>query len=86
MVGDYSGNGVVDAADFTIWADALGTTAVLPNDEIGGTIDIGQYNQWALNFGNTGSGSSAAVPEPAGWMIVLGTLAAAVFRRYRNQV
>lgn len=86
VVGDYSGNGVVDAADFTVWADALGTTTVLPNDEIGGTVDIGQYNQWALNFGNTGSGSSAAVPEPAGWMIVLGTLAAAVFRRYRNQV
>ncbi len=86
VVGDYSGNGVVDAADFTVWADALGTSAVLPNDEIGGTVDIGQYNQWAVNFGNTGSGSSAAVPEPAGWMIVLGTLAVSVFRRYRNQV
>jgi len=26
LLGDYSGDGTVDAADYTVWRDALGTT------------------------------------------------------------
>ena len=70
IIGDYSNNGIVDSADYVVWRANQGTTNVLANDPIGGTIGSAQYNQWRLHFGQTaGSGSStvgiAAVPEPA---------------------
>jgi hypothetical protein len=86
LVGDYDESGTVDAADYTVWRDALGTNTSLPNDEIGGMIDIGHYNQWVVNFGHTSSGSSAAVPEPASGLILLVTLALPVVNRYRTRV
>ena len=70
VVGDYNGNGIVDAADYVAWRNNQGTAHVLPNDPIGGTIGTAQYNQWRAHFGQTaGSGSGARantpVPEPA---------------------
>ena len=70
--GDYNGNGVVDAADYTNWRDTLGAT-VSPGEgadgDESGTIDAGDYTFWKARFGDTvpGSGAglaSAAVPEP----------------------
>ena len=75
LVGDYNGNGVVDAADYVVWRKNNGTTNVLPNDPAGGTIGATQYNNWKANFGKTpGSGSGAglaAVPEPASLLLCL---------------
>ena len=76
--GDYNDNGTVDAADYTVWRDALGTNTLLPNDPNGGTIDQDQYNTWKNNFGASGAGNAAssaaaAVPEPS--TITLGVLA-----------
>ena len=68
VAGDYNSNGVVDAADYIAWRNNQGTTQVLPNDPIGGTIGAAQYNQWRTHFGQTaGSGTSVnvTVPEPA---------------------
>jgi PEP-CTERM motif len=70
--GDYNGNGIVDAADYTIWRDTLGSTYTLPNDPLGGTIGAAQYNQWRAHFGQSAAsgstlsaaGSGGAVPEP----------------------
>ena len=78
--GDYNSNGLVDAADYVVWRKNSGTTNVLPNDPIGGTIGTVQYNQWRSHFGQTaGSGGGAsvsfAVPEPA--TLVLLTIVAA---------
>jgi hypothetical protein len=77
VVGDYSGNGTIGAEDYTIWRDNLGSSAVLPNDPIGGQIGDAQYQQWKTAFANAGGGSSllgigAAVPEA-------GTLVLALF-------
>ena len=44
--GDYNLNGVVDAADYVVWRKNAGTTNMLPNDLIGGTIGTAQFNQW----------------------------------------
>ena len=73
--GDYNNNGVVDAADYALWRNNVGTTNVLPNDPTGGTIGATQYNTWKANFGKTlgsGSGLVGAVPEPgtAGLLLV----------------
>jgi hypothetical protein len=69
LAGNYNGNGTVDAADYVLWRNNVGTTNPLANDLIGGTIGNAQYNQWRAHFGQTtGSGSAtsafAAVPEP----------------------
>lgn len=67
--GDYNGNGIVDAADYTVWRDSLGSTTNLAADGNGsGVIDSGDYDVWKANFGNysgSGAGANSAVPEPA---------------------
>jgi glucosylceramidase len=68
LTGDYDGNGVVDAADYTVWRDNFGTTNKLPNDPIGGTISESQFVQWRTNFGATNAIQrtlASAIPEPS---------------------
>ena len=75
LPGDYNGNGIVDAADYTVWRNGLGTTYTLAD-----------YDVWKAHFGMSagiGSGSGAAlpsaallsptVPEPASaWLTLMG--------------
>jgi hypothetical protein len=70
--GDYNGNDVVDAADYTAWRDRLGQTFTLPNenpaDSNPGVVDIDDYTYWVSQFGNSAGGASVAalaVPEPS---------------------
>jgi T5SS/PEP-CTERM-associated repeat protein/autotransporter-associated beta strand protein len=78
LPGDYNGNGVVDAADYTVWRDTLGQSGFgLAADGDGDDmIDQDDYDLWVANFGMTagsGAGSGpagvpptrATVPEPA---------------------
>jgi hypothetical protein len=71
LLGDYNQNGEVDAADYVLWRDNLGSGTALANDD---TPGVGQddYTRWRANFGATaGSGvgaalefSNSSVPEP----------------------
>jgi len=72
-VGDHNADGVVDAADYVVWRRF-------------NTNGSQGYDDWRSNFGNgLGSGSSAQVPEPAAWiMIVIGTVAVGARRSYFN--
>jgi hypothetical protein len=70
ITGDYNINGVVDAADYVLWRNA-GPTDTLPNDSSPGTVDVSDYNAWRANFNKPGSGSGAAVPEPAAAVLLL---------------
>jgi hypothetical protein len=75
LEGDYNGNGVVDAADYTVWRDGLGTIFT-PAD----------YTVWKANFGNTlGSGTltPASVPEPLSIVLFLPACLGAVALRRR---
>ena len=52
LPGDFNGDGLVDAADYTVWRDT------------GGPIE--DYNTWVANYGAPpSSSSSASVPEPS---------------------
>jgi hypothetical protein len=79
LAGDYNNNGIVDAADYTLWRDSLGSTTNLAADgNQNGVIDSGDYDVWTANYGNhfgAGAGANAAVPEPA--TIALAMIAAA---------
>jgi hypothetical protein len=84
LPGDYNGDGIVDAADFTVWRDQLGQAIALTNESLTpGMVTIEDYDEWKSHFGltaGTGSGSFAntAVPEPATgllvWAVVIFTM------------
>ena len=91
LTGDYNGNGVVDAADYTLWRDTFGQSgAGLAADGDGDNqIDAGDYTVWKTNFGESaGSGalSAAAVPEPAtAFLLVMSSSAAGLSFLCRTQ-
>ncbi|WP_197525790.1 hypothetical protein [Pseudobythopirellula maris] len=71
LFGDYNDDGAVDAADFTVWRDNLGTNTVLPNDSTPGVVTEEDYAVWRTNYNaSIPSGSaSQAVPEPNGLLL-----------------
>ena len=86
ILGDYNGNGTIDAADYTVWRDTLGSlTNLTANGNGNSVIDAGDYGVWKQNFGRT-SGSSAgatnAVPEPMGLLMILTGMLMLFFRRH----
>jgi hypothetical protein len=86
LPGDFTNDGVVDAADYVMWRKLEGTSTPLANDGgLGTPIDGDHYSLWVNNFGETspGSGGNGAVPEPASaalFAIAL-AMAASVLRR-----
>jgi hypothetical protein len=75
LQGDYNGDGIVDAADYTIWRATFGQSVTAHSGADGdgnGMVDAADYQVWVDNFGTTSPGSgagaaragSAAVPEP----------------------
>jgi len=80
LAADYNGNGIVDAADYTVWRD-------------GNSPDSGQtgYDLWKSNFGialpSAGSGaalSGTTVPEPS--TLVLAIAMAGAMLVYRQRI
>lgn len=69
LAGDYTGDGVVDAADYVLWRRTVGSDDELAADgNRNGVVDQADHEVWRRNFGATGAGigqSTAAMPEPA---------------------
>ena len=79
LAGDYNHDGFIDAADYTVWRDTLGSTYELVADgNSDGAINIADYTLWKNHFGNVvgsgGSVSPSAIPEPAAGILGLITL------------
>lgn len=82
--GDYNSDGVVDAADYTVWRDSDGDIGVdLPADGNGdGEVSDLDYTVWSNNYGAVPSGSAIGVPEPtAALLLGLGLAGIALGRR-----
>jgi GH35 family endo-1,4-beta-xylanase len=79
LLGDYSGDGAVDAADYTVWRDAMaaGATSLVNEGASPGAVDEDDYLFWKAHFGEIvggGAGALTAVPEPASLVIWLAAL------------
>jgi pectinesterase len=85
LQGDYNDDGTVNAADYTVWRDSLGSEVQLLNETASfGSVDEEDYNSWKLNFGATaesGEGSLNVAPEPAGMVMFLTGLLGSACRR-----
>jgi hypothetical protein len=84
--GDYTGDGVVNAADYTKWRDTWSrfNTDLSADGNGNGVIDTGDYAVWAAAYGaSAGSAGPRAIPEPAA--IAIGVLAAACLAARRSR-
>lgn len=72
--GDFNTDGIVDAADYTVWRDGLGE-AFTQTD----------YDVWVANYGAVALSASRAVPEPNSVMMLLAVSATLPRSRRRLQ-
>jgi hypothetical protein len=71
VTGDYNGDGIVDAGDYSLWRDTLGSTTNLAADGDGnGMVNLLDYNLWAANYGAQQT-STLQTPEPAAIALVV---------------
>ena len=94
--GDYNGDGIVNAADYTVWRNNHGSEVEYHGDgNDDGRIDDDDFGVWKSGFGvnlegggNGGpgpGGAGAAVPEPAAcWLALIGSAILLVGRVGRN--
>jgi hypothetical protein len=74
LAGDFNGNGTVDAADYVVWRDAIGSTTTLAADgDDDGDVDQHDFTIWSSTFANTSAASAqtTAVPEPVSAVVLI---------------
>ena len=80
LLGDFNGDGVVDAADYTVWRNSLGQvgSGLAADADGNNVVDEYDYLVWKLTYGLVvdpplgSSGLAEIVPEPSSlflWMI-----------------
>jgi hypothetical protein len=91
--GDFDRDDEVDAADYVLWRNTLGTVNQLPlkagigaDGDANNRIDAPDYDVWRTHFGvvNAGSSALASVPEPTTALLLLGFVVVAKIRRRRG--
>lgn len=79
LAGDYNGDGIVDAADYTLWRDG----DLAADGDNSGVVDSSDYVIWADNYGATTAPASggAAAPEPTSIAMLLMAMLPGLRRR-----
>jgi hypothetical protein len=91
LAGDYNHDGIVNAADYTVWRDELGRagSGLAADGNNDNKVDTTDFTIWQTHFGQTGSGSgslaSANVPEPSTAILAIFPLALLVMGRARRR-
>jgi autotransporter-associated beta strand protein len=88
LLGDYNHNGIVDAADYTVWRDTVGSMTRLAADGNGdGVVDQADMELWRMHFGETSgssvTGESIAAPEPESCFLAMASLLGIPFLQRR---
>ncbi|MEQ8849304.1 PEP-CTERM sorting domain-containing protein [Botrimarina sp.] len=84
--GDYNADGLVNAADYTVWRDTNGDSVIPGEGADGngdGTINGPDYEAWRLNYG-LGAAPAAATPEPTTLASLLAAAAVGAAARRRQ--
>ncbi len=84
LPGDYNGDHVVNAADYTVWRNNLGLSVFLPNDTSPGEVTTEDYGVWKSHYGQSNGGGTIAelaVPEPISMRLTMLLLPAIVVGR-----
>lgn len=86
--GDFNDDGQVDALDYAVWREAMGgvadeQTALAANGDGSGFVDLGDFNVWLANYGDS-VGVSAPAPEPGGLLLLMVCLSMGAPRGLRN--
>ncbi|MGL4515024.1 MAG: endonuclease [Lacipirellulaceae bacterium] len=85
LAGDYNADGRVDAADYSVWADTLGSTTQLDADgDASGVVDAADYDLWVVHYGEVAPASTTTVPEPSTLPTTLALLACGGVGRCRS--
>jgi hypothetical protein len=72
--GDFNFDGVIDAADYSVWRDTRNSTTQLAADAtLDGLVNSADYNAWRTAYGNGASAPATAVPEPKSLLIAVVT-------------
>jgi hypothetical protein len=77
LPGDYNDDELVDAGDYTVWRDLLGSSINLPNEDASpNVVDAADYDVWKANFGTSAANGTAAltsaiVPELTTFLLAL---------------
>jgi hypothetical protein len=83
--GDYNGNGVVDAPDYTYWRQTFGHRRFLAADaNTDGAVDAADYVVWRKLTTSTGAGGISGVPEPGVSVLLLAVLGGSGFIRLKR--
>lgn len=86
--GDYNDDGVVNAADYTLWRDSQGSEIEFEADgDDDGLIDDDDYDVWQDGFGDlvgAGQADGGGVPEPSTALLALLAISLVPMRRSRS--
>jgi hypothetical protein len=89
-LGDYNEDGIVNAADYSVWRNHVGESIALPNEDPAttpGEVTREDYSFWKSHYGQMAGGAATptAIPEPQPIELHLIAALAGFERRYNGR-